>query len=57
VQNNRAEWVDVKTGATVGKLIEVFGDVRARGQVALRGADQIESGTSITPVPVGSETL
>lgn len=49
VRNNRAEWVDVKTGSAIGKLIEVFGDLHAGDEVVVHGTDQIESGTSVTP--------
>lgn len=54
VGNNRAEWVDVKTGATIGKLIEIFGDLHAGDEIAVHGTDQIESGTSVTPAPQSS---
>jgi membrane fusion protein, multidrug efflux system len=56
VRNNRAEWVDVKTGAAVGKLIEVFGDLHAGDQIVTHGTDQIESGTPVTPLPANSTT-
>ena len=49
VRNNRAEWVDVKTGATAGNLIEVFGDLAEGELVATRGTDQIRSGSAVTP--------
>jgi RND family efflux transporter MFP subunit len=49
VRNNRAEWVDVKTGLTSGPLIEVFGDLRAGDNVAARGTDEIRSGTDVRP--------
>ncbi|TAM81985.1 MAG: efflux RND transporter periplasmic adaptor subunit [Acidobacteria bacterium] len=48
VQNNRTEWVDVKTGATVGKLIEVFGDLKEGDEVAAQGTDQLRPGVEIT---------
>jgi membrane fusion protein (multidrug efflux system) len=48
VQNNRTEWVDVKTGATVGKLIEVFGDLKEGDQVAVHGTDQLRPGSEVT---------
>ena len=51
VRNNHAEWVDVKTGATSGNLIEVFGDLKAGDEVAVRGTDQLRPGTVITPRP------
>lgn len=49
VRNNRAEWVDVKTGVTTADLIEVFGDLSEGDAVATRGTDQIRSGTKVTP--------
>jgi len=49
VQNHRAEWVDVKTGATAGKLIEVFGDLKEGDQVAVHGSDQLTPGSEVTP--------
>jgi RND family efflux transporter MFP subunit len=48
VRNNRAEWVDVKTGATSGNLIEVFGDLREGDQVALRGTDELRPDTLVS---------
>jgi len=55
VRDNRAEWVDVKTGATSGKLIEVFGDLKAGDEIAVRGTDQLRPGTVVSPkvVPAG----
>jgi membrane fusion protein (multidrug efflux system) len=47
IRNNRAEWVDVKTGLTSGPLIEVFGDLRAGDNVAARGTDEIRPGTEV----------
>src|SRR5208337_3891294 len=49
VRNNRAEWVDVKTGATSGNLIEVFGDLREGDLVALRGTDELRPDTRVLP--------
>jgi len=49
VRNNRAEWVDVKTGATAGNLIEVFGDLADGDTVATRGSDQIRPGAPVSP--------
>ncbi|MGA8185374.1 MAG: efflux RND transporter periplasmic adaptor subunit [Terriglobia bacterium] len=47
VQNNRTEWVDVKTGATVGKLIEVFGDLKEGDKVAVHGTDQLRPDSEV----------
>jgi len=49
VRDNRAEWVDVKTGAVSANLIEVFGDLREGDQVALRGTDELRPDTLVSP--------
>jgi len=48
ITGNRAEWVDVKTGARSGNLMEVFGDLHEGDQVAVRGIDQIRPGTEVS---------
>jgi len=48
VRDNRAEWVDVKTGASDGNLIEVFGDLREGDEVALRGTDELRPGAQVS---------
>jgi len=48
INNNVAEWVDVKTGATSGNLTEVFGDLHEGDVVVLRGTDEIQSGSHVT---------
>jgi multidrug efflux pump subunit AcrA (membrane-fusion protein) len=50
----KADWVDVKTGATSGSLIEVFGDLREGDTVALRGTDELRPGTMVSPRPASS---
>jgi RND family efflux transporter MFP subunit len=47
VKDGHAEWVDVTTGLTSGRLVEVFGDLHAGDQVAVRGTDEIQAGTAI----------
>ena len=49
VRNNRAEWVDVKTGVISGNLIEVFGDLSEGDTVTARGTDQIRPGATVIP--------
>jgi membrane fusion protein (multidrug efflux system) len=49
VQNNRTEWVDVRTGATVGELTEVFGGLKEGDNVAVHGTDQLRPGIEVTP--------
>jgi membrane fusion protein, multidrug efflux system len=47
VRNGKTEWVDVKTGLPSGPLVEVFGDLQAGDQVAMRGTDEIKPGTEV----------
>jgi RND family efflux transporter MFP subunit len=49
VRDNHAEWVDVKVGATSANLTEVFGDLAAGDEVAIRGTDQVRPGAAVTP--------
>jgi RND family efflux transporter MFP subunit len=49
LRDDKAEWVDVKTGATSGGLIEVFGDLREGDMVAVRGTDELRPDTQVTP--------
>jgi RND family efflux transporter MFP subunit len=49
VRHNRTEWVDVKTGATSGNLIEVFGELKEGDEVAVRGTDQLRPDTLVSP--------
>jgi hypothetical protein len=49
VRNNRTEWVDVKTGAASGNLIEVFGELKEGDEAAVRGTDQLRPGTPVSP--------
>jgi len=55
VGNNRVEWVDVKTGAKSGNLVEVFGELREGDEVAIRGTDQIRSGAQVSAHLVGAK--
>ena len=48
VRNRKTEWVDVNTGLASGPLVEVFGDLRAGDEVALRATDELKSGTEVT---------
>jgi hypothetical protein len=47
VRNGRTEWVDVRTGLASGPLVEVFGDLEAGDQVAVRGTDELKPGTEV----------
>ena len=48
IHDGKAEWVDVKTGAIVDKMTEVFGDLREGDMVAVRGTDELRPGTSVS---------
>jgi RND family efflux transporter MFP subunit len=52
IRDGKAEWVDVRTGVTTGKLVEVFGDLHAGDQVAVRGTDELRPGTAVQAHPV-----
>lgn len=56
VRNNRTEWVDVTTGETWGKLIEVFGGLRAGDDVVIEASDQLAPGAKVTPRLVPGRT-
>jgi multidrug efflux pump subunit AcrA (membrane-fusion protein) len=54
VRENKTEWVDVKTGARVGNLTEVFGDLKEGDLIATRGTDQLRAGTQVSVRLVGA---
>jgi membrane fusion protein (multidrug efflux system) len=47
IREGVAEWIDVKRGASMGTLVEVFGNLRAGDQVATRGTDELREGTRV----------
>ena len=47
VRAGKTEWVDVRTGLTSGPLVEVFGELRGGDEVAVRGTDELRSGTDV----------
>src|SRR4051812_32535645 len=49
IRGGKAEWVDVRTGLTSGRLVEVFGDLQPGDVVAARGTDEIRPGVEIQP--------
>jgi membrane fusion protein (multidrug efflux system) len=51
VRSGRTEWVDVKTGLTSGPLVEVFGDLKAGDDIAVRGTDELKAGASVQIKP------
>jgi RND family efflux transporter MFP subunit len=46
-RNGRAEWVDVKRGASEEDLVEVMGDLRAGDLVVRQGTDELRDGAAI----------
>lgn len=44
-----AEWVEVRRGATEGRLVEVFGNLKPGDKVLLRATDEIRPGMRIRP--------
>jgi RND family efflux transporter MFP subunit len=50
VRNGKAEWIDVKTGLTVGSQIEVFGSLEAGDTIAVRGTDELRAGTEVRTI-------
>lgn len=48
INDGKAEWVDVKTGVTVGNLIEVFGDLHEGDMVLVHGTDETRPGSKVT---------
>jgi RND family efflux transporter MFP subunit len=51
VRNGTAEWIDVKRGVSMGDLVEVFGDLQEDDMVAMRGSDELRSGTMVNAKP------
>ncbi|MGE4057096.1 MAG: efflux RND transporter periplasmic adaptor subunit [Vicinamibacterales bacterium] len=49
VKDSTVEWVDVKRGASLNDLTEVFGNVNAGDQVAVRATDELRAGTKVRP--------
>ncbi len=47
VRDGQTEWVTVRTGLTSGRLVEVFGDVKAGDVVAARGTDELRPATPV----------
>jgi len=48
IREGKTEWVDVKTGATSDKLIEVFGDLNEGDMVAVRGTDELRPDSPVS---------
>ena len=49
IRDGKSEWIDIKTGVTVDKMTEVFGDLHEGDIVAVRGTDELRAGTAVSP--------
>jgi RND family efflux transporter MFP subunit len=49
VRDGVTEWVDVKRGAAVKDLVEVFGNLNVGDQVAVLATDELRAGTKVRP--------
>jgi len=49
VRDGKAEWVNVRRGASAGDLLEVFGELQAGDHVVRRATDELRPGTPVTP--------
>lgn len=47
IRNGVTEWVNVKTGAVSGNLVEVFGDLQAGDDIALRASEELRPNTHV----------
>lgn len=54
IRDGEAEWVEVKRGAVMGNLVEVFGQLAPGEQVAVRGTDELRAGTHVVAKQVSS---
>ncbi|HEX5484152.1 MAG TPA: efflux RND transporter periplasmic adaptor subunit, partial [Terriglobia bacterium] len=48
VRDEKAEWVNVKPGASSGNLVEVFGDLQAGEEVALHASEELRPNTQVS---------
>jgi RND family efflux transporter MFP subunit len=55
INGGKSEWVDVKMGATLDKMTEVFGDLHEGDMVAIRGSDELRPGTSVSAQQVSEK--
>lgn len=47
VRDGVAEWVDIKRGAPLGELVEVFGPLQPDDEIVRRGTEEIHAGTRL----------
>jgi membrane fusion protein (multidrug efflux system) len=47
IRDGNTEWVNVETGEVDGKSIEVFGSLHEGDEIAVRGTDELRSGSHV----------
>jgi RND family efflux transporter MFP subunit len=47
IRDGKSEWVDVKRGVTVDKLVEVIGDLKNGDTIVARATDEIAPGATV----------
>jgi membrane fusion protein, multidrug efflux system len=47
IREGKTEWVDVRTGLTSGRLVEVFGDLKPGDEIAERGTDELRPASEV----------
>ena len=50
ITNGMTEYVNVERGSISGDLLEIFGDLQAGDQVAIRGTDELREGVNVSAV-------
>jgi hypothetical protein len=53
VNNNKAEWVDVKYGREADGHVEVFGNLSVNDTIVKTASDEIRDGSEIKTKPAG----
>jgi len=56
IQSGEVEWVDVKRGAAMDDMVEVFGNLKQGDQVAVRGTDELRAGTHVVAKQVSANS-
>lgn len=50
IENDRINWVTVKKGQIMDKMVEVFGDLKEGDLVAEKGSEELENQSKVNPV-------
>jgi membrane fusion protein (multidrug efflux system) len=52
VNNDRIEWVSIRKGQTMDRLVEIFGPINEGDIVALQGSEELQNQSRVNPVLV-----